>query len=375
MLENVTTLRKKIKSYCLRHFLLAFFLLAFIISTVYWSLIASDMYVSETHIIVERTDLPSGQDFGVVGGFISGVLGAGGGSDQLMLQDYLKSVDLLQRLDGKLKLRQHYSDQKNDPVSRMWRQETEWFHRYFFNQVEIIHDKDHGFLRIRVKAYDPVMAQKIASLLVEEGERFMNDTAHDLANGQVKFLENQLVEMKENVIDSRRVLLAYQNKHKMISPQATVEGLGTTVEVLTGKRIEVETQINAMRAYLVANHPSITQLEQQLGALNEQINKERDKLVANNGTPLNAKVEEYQRLQFEAGFAEEVYKTALAAFERGRIEALRTIKKVVVLQKPNYPEYPWEPRRFYNSLVSGLLLLLVYGVSQLILAIINEHKD
>lgn len=375
MLDNVTTLSQQIKTYCLRYLLLVFFLLAFVVSTVYWSLIASDLYVSEAHIIIQRTDLPGGQELGGVSGLLSGVLGNSGGSDQLMLQDYLQSVDLMDRMDASLHLRDYYSDKKHDAISRLWRKEAEWFHRYFLNKVEIAYDKDNGYLRLSVKAYDPAMAQKIANFLVQEGERFMNDTAHQLASDQVVFLEGQLVKMKENVIQSRRALLGYQNKYKMISPQTTAESLTGTIETLKNKRIDLEAQITAMRSYLVANHPSITQLEQQLDALDRQINKERDKLVANNGNTLNAKVEEYQRLEFEAGFAQEVYKTALAAMERGRIEALRTLKKVVVLQKPNYPEYPWEPRRIYNSMVTGLLLLLLYGILHLILAIINEHKD
>lgn len=375
MLDTVLPLPERIKAYCVRHMLLLAFALACLVNLFYWSVVASDLYVSEAHIIIQRTDLPGGQELGAVGGLLSGVLGSGGGSDQLMLEDYLKSVDLLKRLDAKLHLREYYGDQQHDALSRSWRKEIEWFHRYFLNKVDIAYDKDNEFLRISVRAYDPAMAQKIASELVQEGERFMNDTGHALAREQVRFLEGQLVQMKENVIESRRTLLAYQNKHKMISPQTAAESLTGTVELLKGKRIDLEAELTAMRSYLVANHPMITQLEQQLNALDKQISKESDKLVASNGNTLNTRVEEYQRLEFEAGFAEEVYKTALAALERGRIEALRTLKKVVVLQTPNYPEYPWEPRRFYNSLVGALLLLLVYGIAQLILAIINEHKD
>jgi len=50
----------------------------------------------------------------------------------------------------------------------------------------------------------------------------------------------------------------------------------------------------------------------------------------------------------DAGFAEDVYKTALVALENGRIEATRTLKKVSVLQRPTVPQYPLEPRRIYK---------------------------
>ena len=42
----------------------------------YWLLMASDRYISEAHVVIQRTDLPSGQDIGL-SGIISGVLGSG----------------------------------------------------------------------------------------------------------------------------------------------------------------------------------------------------------------------------------------------------------------------------------------------------------
>lgn len=77
----------------------------------------------------------------------------------------------------------------------------------------------------------------------------------------------------------------------------------------------------------------------------------------------------------EAAFAQDVYKTALVALEKGRIEATRTIKKVSVLQSPTQPEYALEPRRFYNTLVFILVAMLLAGVAHLLAAIVRDHKD
>lgn len=339
----------------------------------YWLLMASDRYVSEAHVVIQKTDLPSG-DVGL-SGFISGMLGSGSSNDQLMLKDYLQSVDMLALLDARLKLREHYQDKQHDWVSRLWRTEMEWFHRYFLEQVTIYYDTENGVLQIRAEAYTPEMAKAITTMLVQEGEHFMNQQAQNLAKDQVQFLEQQLVTIKENLLKSRRDVLAYQNKNGTISPMTNVETLSGTLAQLEVKRIELDAELSAMRSYLVANHPSITQLEQQKAAIEKQMAIERDKLVSPGGHTMNAKVEEYQRLQFEAGFMQEVYKTALASVERGRIEAARTIKKMLVLQAPTTPEYPDSPRRFYNTLVSIIMVLLLAGIFTLIAAIIEEHKD
>ena len=86
-------------------------------------------------------------------------------------------------------------------------------------------------------------------------------------------------------------------------------------------------------------------------------------------------LEEIQRLELEAGFAQELYKSALAALEQGRIEAVRTLKKVSVLQAPTLPEYPLQPRRVYNTVVTALLAVLLAGVLNLIIIIVRDHRD
>jgi capsular polysaccharide transport system permease protein len=51
------------------------------------------------------------------------------------------------------------------------------------------------------------------------------------------------------------------------------------------------------------------------------------------------------------------------------------LKKVSVLQYPNEPQYPLEPRRIYNTLIFILFALMVAGIMHLLAAIIRDHKD
>jgi capsular polysaccharide transport system permease protein len=102
---------------------------------------------------------------------------------------------------------------------------------------------------------------------------------------------------------------------------------------------------------------------------------EQNKLTSPSGRPLNKTVEEYQRLEMQAVFADAVYKTALSALERGRIEATRTIKKISVVQTPFLPEYPLEPRRFYNTLVAFMTAFLLAGIAHLLWAVVKDHQD
>jgi capsular polysaccharide transport system permease protein len=119
----------------------------------------------------------------------------------------------------------------------------------------------------------------------------------------------------------------------------------------------------------------VVELDLRIKAVEEQIDKEQARLASSGGATLNRAVEEFQRLQLTADFAMEIYKTALVALEKGRIEATRTLKKVSVLQAPTLPESSEEPRRLYRIVVFVLSAMLLAGIVHLIAAIIRDHKD
>ena len=349
--------------------------IASLLATIYWLFIASDRYVSEAHVIIQRTDLAGGQsmDFSsLLGGAINGSR-----ADQLLLRDHLLSIDMLKKLDATLNLRAHYSDSQRDPLSRMWFQDAsmEWFHRHYLTRVSVEFDEYAGVLLIKSQGYDPKKAHAITSMLVMEGEKFMNEMAHDLADEQVAFLEKQVEQMGQRTLQARQADLNYQNRKGLVSPQATVTTLAGIVAKLEAQRTELEIQRRALQAYLVSDHPNIVQLDQQAAAITRQIAEEEAKLASPGGKTLNRTVEEFQRLEMEAGFAQDVYKTALIALEKGRVEAIRTLKKVSVLQAPSQPEFALEPRRYYNTLVFTLVAMLLAGVAHLLAAIVRDHKD
>jgi len=358
-----------------RHPILGAAVLAALLSVLYWAVIASDRYISQAHAIIQRTDLSSGQTMD-----LSSLLGAadtGDRTDQLLLRDFLLSVDMLKKLDAKLGLRAHYSDRRHDPLSRLWAADVslEKFHDHYLSRVSIEYDDYAGVLVISAQAYDAAMAHAIAAALVAEGERFMNELARQLARGQVDFLKQEIGQIKAATMAARQAMLSFQNKHGLVSPEATTENVAGIVNGLEAKLADLQTSRAAMLGYLMPDSANIAELNLQIGAVERQIAREKARLTSATGKTLNRTVEEYQRLKMDAEFTQDIYQTALVALEKGRFEASRTLKKMSILQAPTYPEYPLEPRRLYNSTVSLLAILLAAGILQLLAAIIRDHKD
>ena len=203
----------------------------------------------------------------------------------------------------------------------------------------------------------------------------MNELGHAVARDQVRFLEKQVEEMGQRAIAARRELVAYQNAKGILSPQAMAETLQTTVSRLEAQLTDLKARRAAMLGYLSPQAPGIVDLNLQIQAIEKQIVQEQGRLTSPNAKTLNVMLEEYQRLEMAAKFAEDVYKSALTALEKGRIESMRTLKKVAVLQSPSLPDYPLQPRRLYNIVAFALTILLIAGIVHLLAAIIRDHRD
>jgi len=345
-----------------------------LLAIAYWGIFASDRYVSESHIVVQDSDLSSGQSVDI-GGLLGGV--GSSSKDQLMLSDYLLSVDMLQKLEEKLHLRKHYSQTEWDLFSRLWSADVslEGFHSYYLSRVSVDYDGNSGILYVKAQAFTPEVAHAIGEMLVDEGQRHMNRMAHRLAQEQVRFLEKQVKAMHMKDAEARQAVLRFQNEYGLVSPQGTAENIVGIVNGLEAKLSELSTQKGAMLSYMMPGSARVVELEHQIAAVRKQIRHERRRLTAPGGKTLNATVEAFQQLQMDATFTQEVYKTALAALVKGRIDAARTLKMVSILQTPTMPQYALMPERMYNATVFILVTLLFAGIFQLMVVIIRDHRD
>ena len=362
-------------SVSLFRYLIRLVLVLAVVATIYWLFVASDRYVSEANVIIRKTDsinVPS-LDLSML---VSGIGGVNR-SDQLLLREFLLSVDMLKKLDAKLDLRAHYSDRHWDIVSRMWFRDAsmEWFHRYYLSRIAVTYDDFAGVLRIKVQAYDAKTSQVIANLLVQEGEHYMNQLGHELAEVQVNFLTTQVDLAQQRFQQTSQALLNFQNSKGLVSPEATAESINVIIAKLEEQRTEHQTQLASLPKSLDSNHPNILMLNQSLAAIDRQISQERAKLASPDGHTLNVTVEEFQRLKMEVNFTEEIYKSALTTLEKGRMDATRMLEKVSVLQAPTLPEYPMEPRRIYNTMLTLLFAAMLIGILKLLEAIILDHVD
>lgn len=348
-------------------------LVLIIIVSLYWSLWASSRYVSETNVVLESPQIAAPSlNFQTL---LSG--GGGGATDMLLLRDYLLSVDMLKKVDDELDFRTHYSADGVDFISSLASPDVtiEELHQYYLKQVSVELDDYAKILRIKVFAFSPDMAHEIAVYMLREGEQHMNIMGQRLAEEQVKFLEAQVEDLNSKFQKSRRELINYQNENGLVSPTATLNNINTVVASLEAKLANLKAKRTAERSYQSQKSSDIRKIDSEIEALIQQIEIESSRMAQSTGEALNEVSAEYQTLELKMTFAHESYSGALAALENTRIESVRKLKQVSVLQSPTLPEYSVSPRRFYNALVFAVMALFLGLIVQMLSMIVKDHRD
>lgn len=346
--------------------------IATLFAVLYWGLMATDRYVSRAHIVLQTPELmPTGIN---VSSLLSGTSGAG---DLLLLKDHLESVAMLQTLQQRLDLRNHYADTSIDRLSRLSSADVpmEKFHDYMASRIQVLFDDYSNVLRIEVQAYTPEMAQHIVQALLEEGERHMNQMGQRLAAEQVEFIDKQAKELEASLFKAWDAMLDYQNRHGLVAPTQTVEAIFATVSRLEGELAVMRARIKAQSTFQSQGSPEVRRLTAEAQSLQEQIAIEKEKMARQGGDALNKVSAEYETLQMRAEFALELYSGVLTTLETTRVEASRKLKQVSVLEFPTLPEYATRPERTYNIIVFMLFAILFAAILQMVMAVIRDHRD
>ncbi|EOJ0518307.1 capsule biosynthesis protein [Campylobacter coli] len=369
--KSINTFFSKIKDLSIfDSFKIVWILMIFVI--IYYILIAADRYVSTITMSVKSTT-GSTQASGV----LSLLTATSNTSEDIkFLQGYIESLDMLKILDEKIHLKQLYDEQYIDLFFSLSSSSSiESYLKYYQNRVKVHVNDKTGLLNVEVEGFTPESAHLIAKTIMQESEKFINEISHKAAREQMSFAEEELVKYKERYQKAQNDLIAFQNKYGVFDPLKQAEAKAGLVTQLESDIAQREAKLLTMQSYMNDSAPEIVTLKAEITALKKQLVKERSKISADNSSQkLNDLAAKFQDLTIEAGFAQSAYEAALKAYESARIEALRKIKQLVIVQTPDVPQSAKYPEKIYNILTAFIVLSLIFGVIKFVKMIIEEHK-
>ena len=343
-------------------------------STVYFGVVASDIYISESSFVVRS---PKNQ--ASLTGFGALLQGSGfsrSQDDSYTVQEYMRSRTALEQLQQELPVKSFY-DSQGDILSRFngfkLNDSQEAFFRYFKDRLSIDLDSVSGIATLRVRAFKPEEGQQINQKLLNLGEELINRLNERARKDTLEYAEQAVENAEKNVSDTAEALSKYRIKNKIFDLPAQSGVQLSLISTLKSELIRVETQL-AQLVSITPDNPQVPALEMRQKSLRKEIEQQSKNLSGSNNS-IATQTAEYQRLVLANELAQQQLTAAMTSLQNTRGEADRQQLYLEVINKPSQPDWALEPHRLYNILATFIIGLMLYGVLSLLIASIREHKN
>lgn len=356
-----------------RALLRAFFLFLFIASTSYLLFVKSELYLSSSSIIIKDINKNPQESMGLT------LLGVGASTqmqDASVLEQYLRSYDVLSILDEKFRLDAHYHSDALDPLERLYASShREDLLELYRKRLQIGYDEVSGILTIGFLHTSGLQAQEIVRFLLAHAEEQLNYYNKRRALKQLAFMEKELKKSRERLDGSVRDLEVFQNENQIIDPAVDIQSKSTLIANLEAGLIEKKARYNQLRSYMNRDNIEVVQLSREITEIEKALKKLKRSLSGSGGDRLNSTMIAYEKLRRQVDFDTDVYKQNLVQYEIAKVETVKEAKTLSVLTQPNRPDGYTEPRKLRASITLMLVLLLGYGIVSLVLLIVRDHKE
>ena len=346
-----------------------------LIFSAYQLLWATERYESQAKVIVQQPDSASTLDSGMA--LLTGLGGSAGGSDPELVKAYIYSNDMIEYLNNKIALREHYSQSNIDFFSRIHDDDSkEALNRYYQEHVDVVLDDASGVITIAAQGFDSEYAEILTNTIVERAEWFINSIGHQLANAQLSFMQGEHKLIEERFSTAQKDLLVFQQKYNLLDPTAEGTAKQTITNTIESQIATKQTEIKTLKAIMSDSSPQVRGLKNELSALNAQLEVERDKLSQSglDEVPVSELLSRFTDYKIKMDLALQAYTSSQISLEKSRIEAYRQLKYLITVEKPTLSEDSKYPDVIYNISLFLLLLSLVFGIGKIIISTIKELK-
>ncbi|KQW54774.1 hypothetical protein [Ensifer sp. Root127] len=356
---------------------IAFVLVPSLAIAIYYFLVASDQFISETRMVVrtigvsERFDTSEKRD----GRSIIG--GDSLTQDSYIVSNYLSSPQIVKKLDAEIGLRNLYTKSEIDVLSRLSADASyEDLHKYWLQHIGTYVDGPSGIIVFTVRAFSPedsVTISKAALTAADEMISRISDKAkQDLVERGQHDVLLSLEEYRRALDDLRK----YQNETGILDPISSAKMLSTIVGKLTEQKLELMVNLKSLEAADADKTARGRQLRRSIEALDEQIQLRQNSLAGNSktDTQLSNHLTEFSRLETRRIVAEALYEATVRNLDTAKSTALKRTTFISIFSDSHVPEESRYPDRLSQWLILSGGLFTLWMTVTLIWMSIEDHR-
>lgn len=343
-----------------------------LLASIYFGLLASDIYVSESEFVVKSPEKPTADGLGLLlksSGF------SNAGDEVYAAENYVGSRDALRELNKNGAVIHAFSRGHVSVFNRFdglgSNGSFEDLYRFYRSKVSVHYDSSTSIARLSVKAFTPQDAYRFNKELLQLAENVINKLN---TRGRTDLVDFAMREVQDAEIADRTAALAlarYRNASGVVDPEQQAAAQLQTVSKIQDELISARMQLLQLQA-IAPENPQVPVLQTRIEGLNREVEIQMGR-AAGNRQSLSATAVQYQRLQLEKEFADRRLATAMTSLEQAQVEARRKQAYVERIAQPSLPDEASEPARLRGVLATLIIGLLAWGILKLLLAGVREH--
>ena len=343
------------------------------LSALYFGLIASDRFVSESTFVVRSAKSPLS---GGLGGLLQVVGITRSQDDAYSVQEYLLSRDAVAALAQTLPLRDMFNRPGADFFARypnpLYRSSDEELFQYYKSRVSVVHGATTGLTTLKVETFLADDSLKINQTLLGLGEALVNRMNERIRADAIHFAEAEVKRGEERLVETQVAITEFRNRELMLDPSKSSLIVAELIGRLSAELAAVTAQLREVEASSPSS-PQIPGLQRRIAALDGQITLERQRVsTASDG--LADKIAGYERLTLQREFAVKALASAVTSLEVARNEARRQQLYLERVVEPHIPDNAEQPRRLRTVILVFAGSLMLFFVGWLLLAGVREHS-
>lgn len=353
-----------------------------LLAVIYYGFIAAPEYQSTTIFSVQSSkDRPTLDSLAAA--FIPT---AGSTKDTRLVLEYVHSRAMLELLDKKVHILDHYKSDKADFWSRLDSDASkEEAYSYYRKKVHIHFSSDSSALTLTVRAFTAEKAHEISRAILEAAEVMVNNLADRARADHLRVAKAAVAEGEKRLAAARKKLIALQGDQAVLDPRLKAEAVTSITTGLENQLAQERAKLSSLLAYLQPTAPQVVQQRHTVNSLAGQLAAQRRRLLGNTArgktkagkhdTSVKTSFAEFEPAILEKELSQKGYEAALKTLELARFEAAKQHRYLVTISAPSLPDAPTHPRRAWSILTVFVVSLLLMGVVTLLWASIREHAN
>ncbi|MFZ2955981.1 MAG: GNVR domain-containing protein [Candidatus Ozemobacteraceae bacterium] len=238
--------------------------------------------------------------------------------------------------------------------------------------------KDDQPFSLAVELPNATMSALVANAFLEALASYVNEISFTNARKSREYIETQVSRCKTELTQSEEALKYFQESHKLVSLDAQAEEAIKLVGSLKGQLLVKQIEREVRLKTTTPNHPEVTLLDDQITALNSQLQRleagtetlvSRNASAGQNTAPLSSSLAsapqlmlDYYRHRRDVEISQKVFELLMQQLAMARINEQNEAVTFQVIDPAIIPWKKIRPKRSLFAFAGGLLGLLACGL-------------